>query len=123
MRITLLIFIVLLLFSCKEDKSVDKKVSMKVNSYLSILKNDYKKNMAINGNILKAIFFFSELTDIDSNVQYGDITVYSDYSDYKNDLNNWEKWYELNKCSITIGKLDSIENGILESTTWINEVQ
>lgn len=115
------------LFSCtqidskKQKCDVNPQFKARFEYYYKILENDFKGRGVVNGNMIRAIIFMSELSRIRSNVAFGDVTVYENTKDFNKDMSNWKKWYQQNRCNITESHIDSLESAVIKSTSWIEE--
>jgi hypothetical protein len=57
---------------------------------------------------IKTIYFLGSVTGIESQIYWGDVFGYVDQASFDEDLKKWKKWYDDNKCEMTIIKADSL---------------
>ena len=121
MRVIIL-FIMLMILGCqskKEDCS-NPLFEKKFKSHIKNLEDNYKRGLVLSTTLLKSIYFLTEVSKIESLVQYGDITVYKNYNDFKKDIFNWKEWHKENKCEINMQTISAIEKKIDQSLKWNN---
>lgn len=120
------VFFVSFLITCtssskeEQDCEVAPQFQARFEYYFNYMNDNYKEAGVLNGYMIRAISFMSQLTEINSNANFGDVSVYHNYSDFKKDMSKWRKWYNENRCNVTDAFIDSLENSIIKSTTWID---
>ncbi|WP_099155803.1 hypothetical protein [Flavilitoribacter nigricans] len=68
---------------------------------------------------LTDLFFFEKISGINSNVSFGDVSLYEDYKDFKMDRDQWLSWFKENKCKISDKDVKLIEQSVIDDTPWI----
>lgn len=109
-NLVLIFFILVTITSCKEDKcEIDSKLNLEFNNNLDLIKRFEHGTTVGMTNYLNAISYMSKLTGHESQLYIGGSIGYrGDSIKFHQDLTKWKEWYDLNKCSITNAKADSI---------------
>ena len=99
----------ILLMGCNDSKcAIDENLRLDFKYNIETIKN-FEKGKAIGvSNYLNSISYFTKLTGHESQVKLGGAIGYLDTTKLRQDLTKWDEWYNINKCTITKIKVDSI---------------
>ena len=90
--------------SCKIDKEFQSIYKRNIH----LLKRAVNHRGVTKDKFLNSLHFLGLLTNIKSQVYFGDYIGYSGKKDFREDKAKWLNWYEENKCSFTMEKTDSM---------------
>jgi hypothetical protein len=105
---------ILLLTTCHNECSIDKKFSYEFKNCILLVHKLNNEKVASDIKVRASTYeCLSALTGYVGHVDKANephyFYPYSDTIDYvKTDIEEWCKWYELNKCKMTIAKADSL---------------
>lgn len=101
----------LFIISCNSKNCTDKEFSIIYSNCLRALQSHYY-NASRDAKYyrLGTIILLEIITKHKANLQQNSFIhfYYENEADFKNDYEIWEKWYETNKCWITMERVDSI---------------
>lgn len=93
----------------KQDCTVDSAFEEKFNKHLKVLENYALVDFGSEelNNVLDAVSYINAITEIKSQIYLGDAVLYGE-KEFKQDRKKWRKWYDENKCDMTLNKADSL---------------
>jgi len=104
----------MLIFSCKEKCIVDKKFKSEFDNCIYLVKQinseGYSSDLYLRTLVYECLFAVTGYEGhADKSNEPHCFYPYNDSIDYIDfDIKEWLKWYEFNKCSITLNMADSL---------------
>lgn len=104
--------------TCKENDVVKNRFNFYINSinnydlYRGVITDSLLANFGFSAEVL------SDLTGEEHSYIFAEPPSYKTRKDCLSDIKKYKKWYNENKCKITIEKLDSIEKNVYSKRIW-----
>ena len=103
-----LILIAIMLNSCGMESPNHKQCNSKVEGYIKIFNSLSPSRGIASGYYLYSLLFLMELTELQSNANFGDIVSYEGTA-YQRDSVMFNDWYAISKSKINCAAVDSVE--------------
>lgn len=109
MKLLMLIFS-LIFSSCKNqvECKIDAAFKKNFKDKLQVIKTSMEQEEVYIEPLTEAILYLNAITSIESQINDPHHPIYENKKIMKEDIKKWEKWYEQNKCEMTINKADSL---------------
>lgn len=119
-RKLLFIVIIFLSQSCQfflgNDCVTNEQVKNRYFNYIIFLEGSYNsEGKSLSLDEIEAITFLSLYSELGNRAALGDVSTYTSYNDFEKDIEDWKKWFSLNKCQLNQAKSDSIYNRVYKS--------
>lgn len=122
MKKFIFVLLICIIYSCSNTCKENDVVKNRFNYYLNSINNYDLHHGEITDSLLANFFFSAEVLSDLTGEKYSYFEsghpLYKKRKDCLSDIKKYKKWYNKNKCNITIEKLDSIEKYVYSKRIW-----
>lgn len=109
----------LILLSCKSQNCNKSNTYYEIEKYIDLMDENHEEAMYLYGDYMFANLLLSEITKIESNANYGDVSEYINEAELVTDIKNWKNWLNNQGCDYSQEEFNNNFKKIKKNTDWI----